>query len=408
MRRHTSIFCLISASGFFFFTISQLSMFNVISEALFLEFGLSSTQLGHLSSFYLYGLSLALLPAGLLLDKFSTRRLLVAAMFILILIIALMLYLPYLEIVAFYRFMSGMTNAFAFLGSMRIAVSWFPRRIALAAGAVIGIGLSGGIVGNIGFSFLITLFTWQTVMLINGLMGVFLWLLLVVFLKDSPTEQEISALAREHLSIRQQLKKVIANRVNWLCGCCLGLLNLPVVVLGAVWGNLYLMQYYGFNAPRAGVIISLIFFGIVVGAPISGWLSDRFKKQKSILLIGACLSLVVSIVILLDVFTAMLGLTVLFFLLGVVISCQVIGFPMVVKMNPIQLKSTATAFVSLLLNLIGAVSQPLYGWLLSFNWEGNYINNTPYYSSGDFFLAMLIFPVSFVIAIILASLLKKR
>ena len=62
-----------SAALFFFYEFIQMHMFSAISPELMRDFSLNASQLGLLSTTYLIANTLFLLPAGLLLDRYSTR-----------------------------------------------------------------------------------------------------------------------------------------------------------------------------------------------------------------------------------------------------------------------------------------------------------------------------------------------
>ena len=59
---------------FFFYEFIQMNALNAISHQLMRSFHIHAQTLGLMSSVYFYGDALLLLPAGLLLDRFSTRK----------------------------------------------------------------------------------------------------------------------------------------------------------------------------------------------------------------------------------------------------------------------------------------------------------------------------------------------
>ena len=70
----------LSAGLFFLYEFFQLICFDVINPSLRRDFGLTAVQLSWLSSAYMTANTLFLLPAGWLLDRFSTRIIILAAM----------------------------------------------------------------------------------------------------------------------------------------------------------------------------------------------------------------------------------------------------------------------------------------------------------------------------------------
>ena len=77
-----------SAALFFFYEFIQMNMFNAISADLMRAFSLSATQLGKLSAYYFYANLLFLPVAGALLDRFSTRKIILSALLLCIIGIA--------------------------------------------------------------------------------------------------------------------------------------------------------------------------------------------------------------------------------------------------------------------------------------------------------------------------------
>ena len=70
---------ILSASLYFFYEFIQLNLFNAIDVPLMRDFHLGAAGLGQLASLYFYANATFLFPAGIMLDRFSTRRLLLVA-----------------------------------------------------------------------------------------------------------------------------------------------------------------------------------------------------------------------------------------------------------------------------------------------------------------------------------------
>ncbi|HLB58229.1 MAG TPA: hypothetical protein VJL60_05395, partial [Gammaproteobacteria bacterium] len=70
-----------SASLFFFFEFLQMNMFNALDPSLYKAFHLTnSTQLGQLSACFMVSMVLFLFPAGMILDRFSTKKIIQLSM----------------------------------------------------------------------------------------------------------------------------------------------------------------------------------------------------------------------------------------------------------------------------------------------------------------------------------------
>lgn len=62
---------------------------------------------------------------------------------------------------------------------------------------------------------------------------------------------------------------VVFNRYNWLGGAYTALMNLPIVLLGALWGSMYLVNAEHISPTQASYVITMIF-----SAPLLAHLSS--------------------------------------------------------------------------------------------------------------------------------------
>src|SRR3990167_3401551 len=72
------IVCL-SAALFFFYEFIQMNMFNALSVPLMEAFKIDAAGLGEMSSYYFIATVIFLIPAGILLDRYSTRKIILIA-----------------------------------------------------------------------------------------------------------------------------------------------------------------------------------------------------------------------------------------------------------------------------------------------------------------------------------------
>ena len=80
--------------------------------------------------------------------------------------------------------------------------------------------------------------------MLNAGLGLVVFALVAVLVKDYPDGAEANAGAGQALPLATGLKIAAANRQNWLAGGYTGLLNLAVLLLAALWGTDYLAMMY--------------------------------------------------------------------------------------------------------------------------------------------------------------------
>src|SRR5690606_21512991 len=103
------------ASLFFFYEFIQMNMFNAISAQLMQAFHINAAQLGRLSAFYFIANVVFLFPAGMLLDRYSARKIILTSLAICVLGTALFASTSSVFFASFFRFMMGIGSAFCFL-----------------------------------------------------------------------------------------------------------------------------------------------------------------------------------------------------------------------------------------------------------------------------------------------------
>jgi MFS family permease len=200
---------------------------------------------------------------------------------------------------------------------------------------------------------------------------------------------------------------VLTNRNNWLGGIYTALLNLPVFLLGGLWGVRYLVQVHGVSEIEASYATSMLFVGIIFGSPAFGWFSDHLGRRCLPMILGAIASLGVMLTLMYMPNLSLTALIVLFFLIGFVTSSQVLSYPTIAELNPMALTGTALSVASMSIMSSGAIFDPLFGKALEWNWDKAMLAGQPLYSVHDFNTAMMIMPVGFVIGLVIAFMITE-
>lgn len=390
----------LSAGLFFLYEFLQLNLFDVINQPLRDEFQIDAAQLSWMSSAFLWADILFLLPAGMILDRYSARRIILMAMLICIAgTVGFALTHSFAWAIIFHAW-TGIGNAFCFLCCVVLISRWFPpKRQALVIGLVVTMAFMGGMIAHTPLAYLNEHFGWRNALLIDGALGVvfFLWIAAVV--KDHPSDSEV---ALQHTSSPDFLM-ALKNPQNWLAGFYTACLNLPIMVLCALWGASYLQVVHQFSQIAASNIVSLIFIGSIIGCPLAGWLSDYSGHRKPLMIFGAVATLLVTLPLFLDMNLSETTLSILFFMLGLFTSTQVIAYPLITESNSLGNTGAATGIASVIIMGGGGVGQVLFGWLMQHHAGAV----TTYYKTADFQFAMWMFPVTVITALLATVLIRE-
>lgn len=401
------------ASLFFFYEFIQMNLFNAINTQLREAYQLDAVQIGQLFSMYFYANFLTLFFAGSLLDRFSARKLQLFAMSLCTLGTIVFAMADAYWIAALGRFMIGAGASFCFLSCIRIASRWFaPHHMAFVTGVIVTMAMLGGLVAQTPFEWLISaLGSWRTALWFNSALGVGIIIAIYFLVQDRPPEgaREAKEDAKHihDLGVWGAAKLAILNPQNWLGGLYTALMNLPVFVIGGLWGIMYLKQVHHITEAQASYATTLFFFGVIVGSLIYGWISDHIERRVLPMIVGAILSLLAMSVLMYIVNLPLWSILTLFFLIGALTSSQVLTYPLLAELNPIYLTSTAISIDSMTIMASGFIVPPLFGWLMERHSAHAMVNGVAIYSAQDFNYAMLIMPLSFVAALIITFFMRE-
>lgn len=402
----------LSSSLYFFYEFIQMNLFASIDGQLMQAFHLNAPELGRLASMYFYANALFVFPAGVLLDRFSPKKLLlIAVIFSTLGTLAFGLAHDY-WVAALSRFIVGTGAAFCFLGCIRIASRWFPpKKMAFVTGVAVTMAMVGGLVAQTPFALLTNAVGWRQAVVLDAMLGVIIFFAIYFWVQDRPPNSQADVKADkaclQSLGFWHSIGLVMKNPYNWLCGLYTSLMNLPVFLLGALWGIHYLVEVHQLSTVQGSYATTLFFVGVMIGAPVFGWFSDHVGRRVMPMIVGAILSLAVILVLMYVPQLSLMELIGLFFLIGFTTSSQVLSYPVIAELNPIALTGSAISIDSITIMVGGVVFQPLFGWFMERNWDHTVVNGVHVYAASDFSAAMLIMPIAFIISLLISFFIKE-
>lgn len=396
-----------SASLFFAYELLQLHVMNALSPMLIKDLSLNATEFATLCSTYLWADVIFLLPAGIILDRFSVRRVILIALLFCLMGTAGLSQSNSLAFASICHFFSGIGNAFCFLSCIMLISRWFPKeKHAFLIGLMITIGMLGGVIAQRPFSLLAEYYNWRQALLIDASIGVILFAIIFTFVKDAPSQVKVAK--EKTIPFLQGVKRSVLNFHNICCGLYTCFLNLPLMVISAVFGSLFLTQVHNIELTTASFIASMICMGTIVGSPLFGWASVKLGRRLPLMIFGGISSIALFALILYLPNPGAQLFAVLFFALGFLTSAQTLGYPAITENNPKELTGTSMGIAAVIIMGLPALIQPLSGKLLDWNWNGTMVDGTPLYSASDFHLAFLIFPIGFAISLLTLFKIKDK
>lgn len=390
------------AATFFFLAFLLRVSPSVMVTELMRDFAVGGAILGNLSAFYFYAYAGLQIPVGILMDRIGPRRLLSAAAALAALGCVVFATAHSVGPAYLGRLLIGAGCAFGFVGVLTIAAQWFAAgRFALLGGITQFFGMAGAITGQAPLGAAVAVVGWRPVLLaagmVCGLLAAGLWLAV----RDRPHP------AARGPGLWSGLRVVAANPQTWLIAAVGMTLTGPMLAFAGLWAVPFLRAAYGLERPAAAGIISLLFVGWGLAAPLLGLLSDRLGRRRPLLMAGGALCALglAGIVYVPDLPLPVLAL--LFVVVGVGGSNMNLTYMSVREHNPPEAGGVAMGLVNMAVVGSGALFQPLIGWFLDLQWDGALVDGARVYGVDAYGLALLVLPAGSLLGVGLAWAIRE-
>ncbi len=281
----------------FFHRFSPAVVQNLLTE----EFALSAATFGTMASMYFYAYTMMQIPVGILADTLGPRVTVAVAMLFAgagSILFGAAWSVRWLFIG---RFLVGIGASTVFICIMKIQSQWFrEREFSTVSGATTFLGNMGGILSQGPLASLLVLVSWRSGFIGIGICTLCIALLCWVFVRNRPedmgfppvNEREIlrsSSGETGKVSVFQGVRSVLL---------CRGMA--PVILfyffnqagffsLMSTWSTPWLANTYGLSVPEASSLSAMLLFGVMVGGLLTGWIADRLKGRKGLMILLAAL-----------------------------------------------------------------------------------------------------------------------
>ena len=343
----------------------------------------------------------AQIPAGLLLDRFGSRALIVAGGLLMAagqLILAFSESLP-AAIAA--RAVLGLGDAFTFISVLRLVPHWFNERQIPLVSQLTGIcGQFGQVLSAIPFVALLGGAGWSTAYLSSAALGVLAVALVLALIRDTPHGR---AVPRHSIAMRETWPHL---KAVWLRpGTRLGFFThmgtqFSVTTFALMWGVPYLTEAQGLSHSVAGALLTVSVVAAISSGILIGIFTGRHPHRRSHVVLGIIVSnaLIWTVVLALPSPAPLWLLVVLIVVISVGGPGSMVGFDFARTFNPRRTLGTATGIV----NMGGFIAS-----LLVMQAMGMIIGAAGGYSFSSFRLAWSVQYVVWIVAAV-AILITRR
>jgi MFS family permease len=292
----------------------------------------------------------AQIPAGLLLDRYGSRVMIVAGGTLMVAGQLLLAFSESLPTALAGRAILGLGDAFTFISVLRLVPFWFPEpRIPLVTQLTGICGQLGQVLSALPFLALLAGAGWQTAYLAAAAFGVLAIVLVLALVKDTPTGHSAPV---KSAGVRETLSNI---KTVWLRpGTRLGFFThtgtqFSVTVFALMWGVPYLMVAQGLSRAAAGTLLSVSVAAAIASGILIGLFTGRnpHRRSRLVLWIVASNALIWAVVLALPTAAPLWLLVVLVLVISVGGPGSMVGFDFARTFNPKRTLGTAQGIVNM-------------------------------------------------------------
>ena len=257
----------------------------VVAADLMRAFSITAAALGNLAAIYPYVFAAMALVAGSLADTLGPRWTMTLGGATMGLGAVLFGAAPTFDIAFAGRLLVGLGASVMLIAWLSLASAWFrPDEFATISGWTQTVGNVGALVAASPLALLVEAFGWRQTFVLIGGVTLLLAAAAAAFIRDRPEAMglppvnpgETARTAPTLAEVVRGVPGVVANRRTWPPILAAGGVYTTQITFLGLWGVPYLTQVYGLARVEAATVASMLAVGMGVGAPLVGWLSDRW------------------------------------------------------------------------------------------------------------------------------------
>ncbi|MCP1968104.1 MFS transporter [Bradyrhizobium elkanii] len=329
------------------------------------DFNTDAAGVAMLASSYFWGYTLMQIPAGLLVDRYGVKRVVLVSMIASSLGSAAFALAPNLLDVFVARLIVACGDALVFTALLKlVAQSFADERFGMMSGISQVSGYVGGVIATTPLAAAVSGFGWRACFLFIACIGLANLAFAKLALKPDPASHSNKTLKGVVLAARQSL----AHVANWGCAMTFASHFAVVTTLSGVWGIPMVAHFFHISPTAAGTPLLAFMIGNALGSIFLGHAADRAAAALDRALIGICVLRMLLIAMLLPPIAQTFGLayvTVVFTALGLVAGGTVpLVLKCVKKLYTADLIGVGASVNTTAAGIFAGISQPIIGFAM--------------------------------------------
>ncbi|MEM0118053.1 MAG: MFS transporter [Conexivisphaerales archaeon] len=244
---------------------------------------LSYTDIGLLQTCLFVPFMILQIPAGLLADRYSSKRLILLSMPLMLLSAALFALSNSESILLFSRVLSGISLGMMFVPVIRyllMSIGGFAPGLSL--GILASMQAAGSVVASFAPAILADMTgSWRTaLMLLASPLALLFFLLLPI--KESQTNTN-------RLSVTESVKGILSNKTSWVLGFD-NFVRFGIVLLLTTWVPSYLMDRFSYQLLPASETLGIMWIMAAISSLLGGYITDKERGAFYVIEAGLLLT----------------------------------------------------------------------------------------------------------------------
>lgn len=251
---------------------------SVTMSDIFSKFHASHSEMGQFSGIYYIGYSIAHIPFGIMLDRVGIRLTFLISTLLSFLGILPMVIFDSWNILLVGRFISGVGSAGCTLSMLKSIGHHFPSKFSRILGLTATFSICFAIFGGKPIVLLIESFGFNSV--IYGIMiaGACLSMMTLLLKGNSTKDNAI----KDTSPILASLLLVVKNSKIYTMCILAGFMMGTLEGFADMWAVKFFTEMCNIDVANAALLSSMCFFGMAIGCPIVGYITDKTKKHNLI------------------------------------------------------------------------------------------------------------------------------
>ena len=362
------------ASLLYLLSMFYRSSVTVIAPDLMTDLSLDVSDLSLASAAFFYAYALIQIPMGIALDHAGPKKAMPVSYLLAFVGVLIFAWAESSSLLVLGRLLMGVGMACSLIGTFKILTIWFsPAHFATLSATVISIGSVGTLASTTPLVLSAQWAGWRSTFALIAVSHLLLTGLLYLVMRGRPVGDVDEPPAREEGGNRigqvaDVFRLIVRKKDFWLISAA-GFLRYGIYgAVQSLWAGPYLINVMGYSPLVAGNILFLFNLALILGGPVSGYLSDKVLRTRKWVMVIALWGLSGSLLALavLPVGSTVLVLSTLFALFGFFGSTGGVLYTHIKELMPSTMVATALTGMNFFVMLGAAIFIQGLGSLMQF------------------------------------------